>query len=225
MSPEQWGIAPVDPRTDLWAVGIMLYEMVTGRHPLDGVPPERIGKEVMDLTTPMPSVQTLLPRLGELGSVIDRCLAKRPEDRIESAQVLLRELESLGPRRRGVSAGMIVMAGVGAVAIAASFGAAWTARADRPFSGPAAAAAPLRKATLQSPSSQTTVPPSLQPSAETPPAEPSATGSLPGPKSVRLGSVGLAPKAPPHAAAKVPRPAANTHKPAGASADGLFDRE
>ena len=34
MSPQQWGIGEVDHRTDLWAVGVMMFEMLTGRHPL-----------------------------------------------------------------------------------------------------------------------------------------------------------------------------------------------
>ncbi len=36
MSPEQWGIGvPIDHRTDIWAVGIMLFRMLAGKHPLD----------------------------------------------------------------------------------------------------------------------------------------------------------------------------------------------
>ena len=34
MSPEQWGADDIDARSDLWAVGIMLWELCTGRHPL-----------------------------------------------------------------------------------------------------------------------------------------------------------------------------------------------
>jgi serine/threonine protein kinase len=218
MSPEQWGVAPVDQRTDLWAVGIMLYEMVTGRHPLAGTPLDQIGKEVMDLSTEMPSVLTGRPGLGKLGTVIDRCLVKRREGRIESARALLLELESLAHRRRRVSTLTLLLAGAGVIALAAALAASSMARADRR----AAAAAPSITA-------DPTPAPPLAALAEGPPAAPAASfvpGSLPGPKPVRL--TGVPPKAPaPHVAAKTPRPspAASTPKPAGAAADGLFDRE
>jgi serine/threonine protein kinase len=223
MSPEQWGVAPVDQRTDLWAVGIMLYEMVTGRHPLAETPVDQIGKEVMDLSTEMPSVLTRRPGLGKLGTVIDRCLVKRREGRIESARALLLQLESLGLRQRRVSMLTLLLTGTGVIALAAALAASSMARADRR----AAAAAPSITA-------DPTPAPPLAVLAEGPPAAPAATGigSVPGSpqsaKPVRPGLTGVPPKAlAPHVAAKAPRPspAASPPKPAGAAADGLFDRE
>ncbi|WP_437502730.1 nSTAND1 domain-containing NTPase [Sorangium sp. So ce1099] len=94
MSPEQWGAAEVDHRTDLWAVGVMLCELVTGRHPLAPLSDEALAT-VADLAIPMPSVREARSDLGKLGTLIDRCLLKRKEDRIGSARLLLAELESI----------------------------------------------------------------------------------------------------------------------------------
>jgi WD40 repeat protein/serine/threonine protein kinase len=94
MSPEQWGAAEVDHRTDLWAVGIMLYQLVTGRHPLSPLSMPTLTT-IGDLSLPMPSVRAEHPDVGKLGAIIDRCLIKRKEDRIGSARALLSELEAV----------------------------------------------------------------------------------------------------------------------------------
>ena len=94
MSPEQITAGPVDHRTDLWAVGIMLCELVTGRHPLGTVVRERL-LTMGDMDVPMPRMSELAPDLGPLGSIIDRCLIKERADRIASAEALLAELEPL----------------------------------------------------------------------------------------------------------------------------------
>ena len=103
MAPEQWGAGPVDGRTDLWAVGIMLYQMVTGEHPLAPLSPER-SCAWSRRDEPMPSVRERLPEIGRLGAVIDRCLLKPKADRLGSARELCDELEAIArPRaaRRG----------------------------------------------------------------------------------------------------------------------------
>lgn len=60
MAPKQWASEEVDGRTDLWVVGIMLFQMVTGEHPLAPVTPESL-LEVAALEVPMPSVVALSP--------------------------------------------------------------------------------------------------------------------------------------------------------------------
>ncbi|MCG8423661.1 MAG: protein kinase [Proteobacteria bacterium] len=97
MSPEQWGADSIDHRSDLWAVGIMLYELVVGAHPLAPLT-ARALRTVRDLDIPMPTMADNHPEFGKLGSIIDRCLRKRKEDRIDSAWALLTELEALLPR-------------------------------------------------------------------------------------------------------------------------------
>ncbi len=100
MSPEQWGTGgAVDHQTDLWAVGIILFEMVSGQHPLA----PRQGWDLMVtgiLQEPMPSVRGVCPDLpDELASVIDRCLLKSKDQRFGSARELLEALEPLLPGR------------------------------------------------------------------------------------------------------------------------------
>ncbi|HEX8107444.1 MAG TPA: protein kinase, partial [Kofleriaceae bacterium] len=103
MSPEQLTLGTVDHYTDVWAVGIMLFELVAGAHPLQG---ERallaLLMAIADETIPMPSASELVPELGPLAQIIDRCLIKNPAHRTPSARVLLAELEALAGSRRPV---------------------------------------------------------------------------------------------------------------------------
>ncbi|WP_437754828.1 nSTAND1 domain-containing NTPase [Sorangium sp. So ce1389] len=99
MSPEQLLGADIDARTDLWAVGIMLHELLTGEHPLDPFSRARLS-DVMNLGAPMPGLGARRPDLGALGAVVDRCLKKRKAERMGSARELLAELEALLPSGR-----------------------------------------------------------------------------------------------------------------------------
>ncbi|PTL81228.1 AAA family ATPase [Vitiosangium sp. GDMCC 1.1324] len=100
MSPEQWGIGvPIDHRTDIWAVGIMLFRMIAGKHPLDPLRGPQLMVTAM-LDEPMPRLQSVVPDVPpDLAAVIDRCLLKPKDQRFPDAQSLLRALEPFLPGR------------------------------------------------------------------------------------------------------------------------------
>ncbi|MEM9490841.1 MAG: serine/threonine-protein kinase, partial [Myxococcota bacterium] len=91
MSPEQWTGGAVDGRSDLWSVGIILWEMSTGHHPLEPLTIERLTA-VADLSKPMPRMAEHHPELAPLAELVDRCLRKRRDERIASARALLDQL-------------------------------------------------------------------------------------------------------------------------------------
>ena len=100
MSPEQWGIGvDIDHRTDIWAVGIMLFRMLAGKHPLDPL----YGPQLMvtaQLDEPMPRLRDVAPDVPpELAAVVDRCLLKLKDQRFPDAASLLRALEPFLPGR------------------------------------------------------------------------------------------------------------------------------
>ncbi|WP_437718352.1 protein kinase [Sorangium sp. So ce448] len=104
MSPEQWRGIDIDPSSDVWAVGIILHELVMGAHPL--APSGKMDLlAVPILDEPMPTAGARHPEAGALGAIIDRCLCKRKSERFASAQELLTELLPLLPGRREILLG------------------------------------------------------------------------------------------------------------------------
>ena len=99
MSPEQWGAAPVDHRTDIWAVGIILYKLLTGKHPLAPLRGTQLSVTAL-LDEPMPSARgTGIPMPEDLADAIDACLRKPISERMTGAKKLRRALEPLQPTR------------------------------------------------------------------------------------------------------------------------------
>jgi serine/threonine-protein kinase len=92
MSPEQLAGDPnVDARTDVWAVGVVLYEFCTGMMPFEGDSLPALCTAVLT-KTPVP-VKTLRPELpAELDHIILGCLAKEPADRFGNIAELVQEL-------------------------------------------------------------------------------------------------------------------------------------
>ena len=84
MSPEQ-ARAPcdVDVRTDIWALGVLMFELLTGRRPFDGASPGQVCLAVMTepVTPPSTYVHGILP---ELEAIILRCLEKDPNQRFQT---------------------------------------------------------------------------------------------------------------------------------------------
>ena len=97
MAPEQWRADPVTERTDIWAVGVILWELLAGRHPLAPLSASTL-MAVGESDEPLPSLCEERPELDSLAVLVDLCLAKDPAARPQSAQVLRAELERLAER-------------------------------------------------------------------------------------------------------------------------------
>ncbi|HEU4535864.1 MAG TPA: serine/threonine-protein kinase, partial [Polyangiaceae bacterium] len=100
LAPEQWRGEEADPRADLWAVGVLLFRLVAGAHPLAPIASARQLAQVGAPDVPMPRARERCPDVGPLGDVIDRCLKKNKAERYNSAAELLAALEAIAPGRR-----------------------------------------------------------------------------------------------------------------------------
>jgi serine/threonine protein kinase len=94
MAPEQLEGHEADARADLWALGVMLYEMLTGQRPFSGESTASlVGAILKDQPPPVSARRQLTP--PALDHVVGRALAKDPEERWQSARDLLDALERL----------------------------------------------------------------------------------------------------------------------------------
>lgn len=94
MSPEQIGGEQLDGRSDIFSLGILLYEMVVGANPFRGESfASTIGKIVAPDTPQIPAAT--MPVSAALQEIVRRCLNKRRDDRYPSAKMLADELERL----------------------------------------------------------------------------------------------------------------------------------
>ncbi len=98
MAPEQMGVAPIDHRTDLWALGIIAFELLAGRHPIQPLTNEALIENLLG-DEPMTSARTLPGVSAPLADLIDACLAKQKTARIADAATLVRRLEGLRAER------------------------------------------------------------------------------------------------------------------------------
>ncbi len=106
MAPEQLRGEGVDARADLFSLGIILYELSTGRRPFNGGSSAEISSSILrDTPEPLTRVRADLP--ADLERIVSRCLEKNPRERMQSAVDVNLELRRLGrnwePGERGVT--------------------------------------------------------------------------------------------------------------------------
>ena len=101
MAPEQILGREVDARTDLFAFGALLYEMVTGKRAFDGENVARIRASILEGTPPSAAALESAP--AAVGAIVRRCLARDPGERWQTAADVIGELtrvrESTGQSR------------------------------------------------------------------------------------------------------------------------------
>ena len=92
MSPEQIEGKPVDHRSDLFSLGIVLFEMAGGRRPFAGDSSAALMSSILrDAPRPLTEIRPSLP--AAVSRVVARCLEKAPRDRVQSADEVLTELK------------------------------------------------------------------------------------------------------------------------------------
>lgn len=174
MAPEQLRGEAVDVRCDVYALGAVLYELLTGRRPFTGGSLDEIRDAV--LQAPLPAPAKAAPGVpASLSAITQRAMAREPNERYRSARALSRALrQALGEtpaikaRVSPRSAWAVSLATAGALAVAALL---WWPQADPP--APAAALATPRNAAPAAPATgATTLAAAPTPAASMPPAAP-----------------------------------------------------
>ena len=122
IAPEQWIGQTADARSDIYAVGVLLFEMATGERPFRGERARQLIDAVLHQPVEHPARlnRTLSPALDK---IIVRCLAKNPSERFGSARELRDALRAVALRRPKLARRKMIAASAVVVALAALIGA------------------------------------------------------------------------------------------------------
>jgi serine/threonine protein kinase len=127
MSPEQAQGQPVDPRSDVYSLGVVFYEMVTGRKPYQADTPMAVIWKLA--SEPLPSPRKFQPSLPDrVEAVLVKVLARNPQNRFQSMSDLVKVLSQLNTERPSVvfdRRGLRFWAGAGVLTVLAVTAFVW----------------------------------------------------------------------------------------------------
>lgn len=92
MSPEQLRGKPVDERTDIWSLGVVLFEMLTRRRPFTGESPSDVIAAVLEHHAPLAELNPNLP--AEIKAIVGKALEKKADNRFQTAQEFVAALKN-----------------------------------------------------------------------------------------------------------------------------------
>ena len=109
MSPEQVeGKRDIDPRSDIYSLGVTAYHLFAGQPPFRGASPFEVAvQHVQNEPQPLGEIRPDLP--AELCAVVHKMMAKKPEDRFQTGREIVREVSRLRDALVGVTAGVTAM--------------------------------------------------------------------------------------------------------------------